>query len=106
MESAKNSTCCYRASDSEIATNPEVYDCTTCELMSQMDALWQENAEAWQLYHLLCGRTVRDVQLEGWMLTKWTDGWPLDRVVELLDRLDLIAAVLEPHGRPEDQRHR
>ncbi len=74
--------------------------------MFQVDGLWQENAEAWKLSHLLCGRTVRDLQLENWILTKWTDGWALERVLGLLDRLDLIASVLEPHGRTEDQYRR
>jgi hypothetical protein len=87
--------------------NPDIYDCSKCELMQQLDGLWAENAEAWKTYQLLCGRTVRDCQLEGWLLERWTQDWDSDRVIALLDRLDVIAGVLEPaqHG-PTPTRHR
>jgi hypothetical protein len=74
--------------------------------MPLLDGLWPENAEAWHVYHLLCGRTVRDVQLEGWLLERWTAEWETDRVVSLLERLDLIAGVLSPDGTTQDRRHR
>ena len=70
--------------------------------MTRLEGLWSENAEAWQTYHLLCGRTVRDCQLEGWLLQRCTDGWDTDRVLGLLDRLNVILSVLEPHGRPQN----
>jgi hypothetical protein len=44
---------------------------------------------------------VRDGHLEGWLLQRLTDGWSPERVVSLIDRLNLIASVLEPHGRPQ-----
>jgi hypothetical protein len=70
--------------------------------MPRLDGLWQENADAWQTYQLLCGRTVRDCRLEGWLVTRWTDGWSTERVISLMDRLNLIFSVLEPHGRPQN----
>jgi hypothetical protein len=94
----KTATCCIRASESEIATDPGAYDCSTCELTQQFDGLWPENAEAWDLFNQLCGRTVREGRLEGWLLERWTTDWPMDRILGLFDRLDLIANVLTPHG--------
>jgi hypothetical protein len=69
--------------------------------MPRLEGLWLDNAEAWNTYHLLCGRTVRELKLEGWLLQRWTDGWALDRVLGLIERLNLIASVLEPHGRSQ-----
>ncbi len=105
VNNAKNASCCYRATDEEYENNREAFNCLTCDLMYQIDGLWRENAEAWEVFHLLCGRTVRDIQLENWVLTKWTDGWPLERTLGLIDRLDLIGSVLEPNGTAQD-RHR
>lgn len=70
--------------------------------MSNLDELWQENTEAWQMYHLLCGRTVRECHLEGWLLDRWTAEWTPERVITLVDRLNLIGSVLEPHGHPQN----
>jgi hypothetical protein len=99
----KTSSCCQRATDEEITADRKaggnVYNCDECPLMSHQDGLWLENAEAWNTHHLLCGRTVRELKLEGWLLQRWTDDWALERVLGLLDRLNLIASVLEPHGR-------
>ena len=96
----KNYTCCQRASEEDLRLNPEAYDCSTCGLMAQLEGLWPENAEAWQTYQLLCGRTVRDCQLEGWLLDRCTQAWSHERVLELLERLDVITGVLSPpqHG--------
>jgi len=100
-DSAKNATCCERATDEELREDPDAYDCATCELKRQADQLWVENAEAWDLYQRLCGRAVRDYHLEGWLVQQWTEGWDFERISTLLDRLNLIASVLEPHGRSQ-----
>ena len=71
--------------------------------MPLLDGLWGENAEAWKTYHLLCGRTVRDSQLDGWLLDRLTTGWDLERVTGLLDRLDVIGAALESDGHTENR---
>jgi hypothetical protein len=69
--------------------------------MPRLEGLWLDNAEAWNIHNQLCGRTVRELHLERWLLQRWTDGWALERVLGLIDRLNLIASVLEPHGRPQ-----
>ncbi len=106
-DNGKNATCCQRASDQDIRENPEAFDCATCELMPLLDGLWPENTEAWHTYQLLCGRTVRDCQLEGWILERATTGWESERVIALMERLDVIAGVLSPsHGPTENRSHR
>jgi len=71
-------------------------------LKPALTGLWQDNADAWGLYHLLCGRTVRLAKLQGLVITKWTDGWAIERVQTLLGRLDLIGRVLEPDATPDE----
>ena len=88
--------CCQRATPEEIAAAPRRYDCTTCPLKAQTDALWLENHEAWQTYQTLCGRTVRDLELAGWLFDRLTAGWPLDETLALLHRLNVILEVLFP----------
>lgn len=83
-----------------------MFDCASCEVRQRCEDLWPENAEAWELYQVLCGRTVREARLESLVLTKWTEGWAWDAIRGLLDRLDILAAALEPHGRTEDQYRR
>lgn len=101
-DNEKRATCCQRATDEDIKVNRDAYDCTACELMDHLEGLFRENAEAWDLHHLLCGRTVRDCRLEGQVFSRVTDGWSTDQMIGILDRLNLIASVLEPHGRPQN----
>lgn len=103
-DNGKNTTCCQRASDEEIRQDPDAYDCNTCELMPRLEGLWPENTEAWDVYQLLCGRTVRECQLEGWLLERCTADWEADRVIALLERLDIITGVLA-HGDTQNRRH-
>lgn len=73
--------------------------------MAHLDGLWPENTEAWDIYQLLCGRTVRDCQSEGWLLERLTQSWELERLLALLSRLDVIANVLSPSHGPAENRH-
>lgn len=75
--------------------------------MLGLEGLWPENAEAWQIHQQLCGRTVKDCQLEGWLLERLTHEWETPRVVTLIERLNVIAQVLSPsHGPTENRRSR
>lgn len=101
-DQSKNTTCCQRATDEELKNNPEAYECLSCEFRLRTTGLWFDNAEAWDLYQRLRGRAVHDYHLEGWLVQQWTDGWEFERISTLLDRLSIIASVLESHGRPQD----
>ena len=74
--------------------------------MRQVEGLWRENTDAWHLYQLLGGRTVQACQLGAWLLERWTADWELDRVVDLVTRLNLIVGILEPAHGPAQNRHR
>jgi hypothetical protein len=60
--------------------------------------LWFENAEAWEIFQTLRGHAVKGFQLESWIIHRWTEGWDMERIATLMDRLNLIASVLEPNG--------
>lgn len=92
--------CCQRATDEEIAGDPDRYDCANCELTGRFEGLWVDNAEAWDIFKNLSGRTVGLLEWRGALLSRITDGWPLEDVMILLRRLDLILDVLQPEGRP------
>lgn len=70
--------------------------------MPQLDGLWQENAEAWEFSRKLCSRLVKESHLEGWLIDRHTEGWDIERVMALLDRLELIASVTDPDGPAQD----
>jgi hypothetical protein len=76
--------------------------------MDTLDGLWPENAEAWRVYQLLCGRTVSDCQAASLVLDRVTDGWEIERFIALVDRLDIVANVLSPHnnGPTQARNHR
>lgn len=64
--------------------------------MHEEDALWPENARALQIYRRLCGRTVVDLNLAGWLFQALTDGWSTLDVLDLVARLERIREVLDP----------
>jgi len=72
-------------------------------LSDQFSGLWRENAEAYRIYTKLCGRTVRECHLEGWLLDRLTADWESERTLGLIERLNVILSVLEPlHGPTQD----
>ena len=74
--------------------------------MGGLEGLCIENREAWTIYNSLCGRTVRNRQLEGWLLDRLTAEWDHADIFALFDRLDVIGSVLEPDGDTQDRRSR
>ncbi len=80
--------------------DPERFDCTTCALASWEDSLWPENGEAWRIYQTLCGRTVGILELGGPLVMRATADWPIEQLLDLLARLDVILDVLQPEGAP------
>lgn len=64
-------------------------------MKQQIGGLWRVNAEAWRIHQALGGATVGRCDLHGYVLERLTEAWPLDDVLDLLQRLDLILDVLE-----------
>jgi hypothetical protein len=75
---------------------PGRYDCVRCAWADHWGALWDVNREAWRVYGALSGRTLRTLDLHGWYLTHLIAGWSSAEIVDLMARLDLILAILQP----------
>ena len=101
----KTATCCVRATEEQVEAEPERFDCSTCELKSRTEGLFLANAEAWRVYQILCGRTVRMCEAYGMALEWVTAGWSSAERLHLLQRLDVILDVISPedNGRPPTQ---
>lgn len=83
-----------------MAANPDVFACARCAHTAWEDSLWAVNARALDVYRRLCGRTVGDLSLAGWLVQQVTAGWsPTDRL-DLIDRIERIRAVLDPPRGP------
>lgn len=102
--------CCVRATQQDMEAEPERFDCSKCELRKHTDGLYAANAEAWRIYQLLCGKTVRTCEMYGRALDWATAGWSAEERIDLLQRLDVILDVTSPdddgRARTEDQRNR
>jgi hypothetical protein len=99
---SKNTTCCQRATDEEIRDAPDHYDCTRCELAGRIGGLWRENADAWKMYGVLRGGAVQGLQLDNWLIDRWTADWPVERVLDLVRRFEIIHDELDPDGHTPD----
>lgn len=92
--------CCLLASQQEIDDDPAVYDCDGCVMAQELGALDRDNAEAWGLFHRVCGRFAHEAGLMGMRVNLETDGWPAQDVLDLLDRLEIIYHHLVPPQEP------
>ena len=108
-------SCCLRMSAEELnerADEGRSMDCGSCEYRARQSQLWPQNAEAFNLYRALCGRTVGLLDLQGWLFLSLTDGMSGEERRDALARLDVIHEVLSPEGaggrdgRSDPTRHR
>lgn len=106
-DEGKSSSCCLFATDEELKSRPDTFDCARCERQRLWSGLWPENKTAWTCYQALARRTVRDIQAGAWVLETFTAGWSWQRVADLLQRIDLILEIASPHpGTPGDHGRR
>lgn len=96
-DGGRKTPCCRTADVEDLERQPELFDCTSCGV-ARVEALWPENAEAWECYQALCGRTVRDCELRPWVLSQITEGWSWAERSELLARLDVISTMVSPES--------
>jgi hypothetical protein len=54
------------------------------------------NARALGIYHRLCGRTVGDLALAGWLFQEVTEGWSTADRLDCLERIEIIREHLDP----------
>lgn len=83
-----------------VESDPEQFDCDTCELRARGDALDDSNAEAWAVFHRCYTRFTFDWHLVAERVRLETAGWSPDATLDLLDRLSVIYAELYPPKDP------
>ena len=99
--------CCLRMTADELnerESEGRPMNCGACEYRARHDDLWPVNAEAFDIYRALCGRTVGLLELHGWMFVSLTDGMSGAERRDVLARLDEIHNVLAPEHRDRDGR--
>jgi hypothetical protein len=83
-----------------VDTDPEEFDCASCELARKQDELWAENIDAWQVFQDLARRFVVDVGIGALVLERHLADRGIADALDLVDRLALIYDVVCP--RPAD----
>jgi hypothetical protein len=74
----------------------EAFNCETCPLAAQLDALDGPNTEAWWLYKSCCNRFLVDAQAVPMALERLTAEQDAEQFAETLDRLRIIHDVMAP----------
>ena len=67
--------------------------------------LWQANVDAWRIYRTLCGRTVGECELRGYVIERLTETWAAEDILDLMARIDLIFSVVDPTHAAVSDRH-
>ena len=84
-----------------MASEPEAFDCGTCEHRQQLDGLDAENADAWRFYARLRGhRWVWDMDAGAWWLDALCRGMDEDDRDVLFARVNVIHDTLHPPKSP------
>lgn len=92
--------CCQLVDDETVASDPQEFDCRTCEVMAQVISLDDDNRMAWERYRLLCNRFTNDLSAGGVVLDRLTKDDDADTFVESIERLRVIYDVLQPPKAP------
>ncbi len=88
--------CCQNASDDEIETEPDLYQCETCPVSEAQAQLWPENAEAWLVFQRMASRFVVDTGLAGDVFRRLTTEHDDDDAVALVERMALLYDIVNP----------
>lgn len=95
--------CCLFATDDELQTDPDLYDCDDCPVRDALEGLWPENAEAWRIFHVAVTRFTVDLHAGNEALRRLTahlDETDPEAFSDLLARLGLIYDLLYPPPAP------
>lgn len=96
MDERPNAACCLFASEEEIETDAEQYDCESCVVAQALTRLWPENARAWHLSRTLLTRFSHELQIAPLVLDRLTRDDDPEAFTDLVDRLAIIYAELVP----------
>lgn len=96
MDSRDVIACCQTVSEDIVDQEWEQFDCETCAYAEARSKVYPENDEAWAFMNACGGKLAMDWHLGGFLFAKWTEGWSLDDVLDLLRRAEIIAEELAP----------
>jgi hypothetical protein len=92
----KLAACCQFASEEELATGGEDYNCDTCPVRCAVDDLDQDNRHAWELLGSIFSRFLVDSRTLPLMVERLTHGLDDDDFMDLMTRLSIIYDVQCP----------
>lgn len=79
-----------------IETDPEVFQCETCEVSDRIQGLDAENARAWRLFQSLQTRFLVENRAVGMALAVFTADDSPEDVADLISRLSVLYDVYFP----------
>jgi hypothetical protein len=86
--------------DEMVSQEAEAYDCDTCEVMTRITGLDDDNREAWALYRRCCNRFLVDLQAGHLMLQRATEELDSETFVDRCERLRVLYDVMQPPKEP------
>lgn len=85
-----------------MATDPDVFNCDTCDVGRRWRGLDADNADAWHLYQRLVTRFAMETHTVGVQLARALADLDDEHAGELCDRLAILYDVLVPVRTPRD----
>jgi hypothetical protein len=83
-------TCCLRATEEEIESDPEAFDCEACEIRQHEDALTEHDRTSMLVHRLLCGPAVQRLKLQPLVFDALGLRMTHDETLWLLQKLNVI----------------
>lgn len=88
--------CCRFATAEELETDPEQYDCSTCQVSAALIDLKPENREAWRMYEAVVSRFTCETHCVSTLLGRALRDLDTDEAADLVARLALIYSEVVP----------
>lgn len=101
MDDRPQIACCLFATDDEIETDAQEFDCQSCAAADALDGLWPENRHAWTLYRRIVSRFTYDTHSIGALIVRAMDGLEPEDAFDLVERLSVIYQELVPPPKTE-----
>lgn len=103
VDQGRAEPCCQFASDADLASDPEEYNCDRCVVADALAGLDAENAKAWRLFQYLQRRFVVEQQALGSVLDRMTRDEEPEQFEDTLSRLSLLYDVMFPKKAEPDR---
>lgn len=88
--------CCLTAPRELLETEPDAFDCATCERRIKTEALDEDNRDAWALWQTMGTRFVKEFGIGATVLAWRCEGRAPDDIDDLIARLSVIYDALCP----------